>query len=47
MTPNEFKDFGLYAKDHGVSSLNLHNYNKKFKCTEHNTNQKENILNWS
>ena len=29
MTPNEFKDFGLYAKDHGVSSLNLHNYNKR------------------
>lgn len=29
MTPNEFKDFGLYAKDHGISSLNLHNYNKR------------------
>jgi ATP-dependent Clp protease protease subunit len=29
MTPNEFKDFGLYAKDHGVSSLNLHNYNRR------------------
>ena len=29
MTPNEFKDFGLYAKDHGVSSLDLHRYNQR------------------
>jgi len=29
MTPNELKDFGLYAKDRGVSSLNLHHYNKQ------------------
>jgi ATP-dependent Clp protease protease subunit len=26
MTPKELKDFGLYAKDKGVSSLNLHHY---------------------
>jgi ATP-dependent Clp protease protease subunit len=29
MTPKELKDFGLYSKDHGVSSLNLHYYNKQ------------------
>ena len=28
MTPKELKDFGLYAKDKGISSLNLHNYGK-------------------
>ena len=26
MTPKEYKDFGLFAKDKGVSSLNLHHY---------------------
>jgi ATP-dependent Clp protease protease subunit len=26
MTPQNYKDFGLYAKDKGVSSLTLHNY---------------------
>jgi ATP-dependent Clp protease protease subunit len=26
MTPKELKDFGLYVKDKGVSSLNLHHY---------------------
>ena len=31
MTPKEFKDFGLFAKDHGISSLNLHNYNKSIE----------------
>jgi len=29
MTPNEYKSFGLFAKDKGVSSLNLHYYNKQ------------------
>ena len=29
MTPNDYKGFGLFAKDHGVSSMNLHNYNKR------------------
>jgi ATP-dependent Clp protease protease subunit len=29
MTPNELKSFGLYAKDRGISSLNLHHYNKQ------------------
>jgi ATP-dependent Clp protease protease subunit len=28
MTPKEFKDFGLYSKDHGIGSLDLHRYNK-------------------
>jgi ATP-dependent Clp protease protease subunit len=31
MTPKDHKSFGLYAKDHGVSSLNLHYYNKKIE----------------
>jgi ATP-dependent Clp protease protease subunit len=31
MTPKEFKDFGLFAKDHGISSLNLHNHNKSIE----------------
>lgn len=29
MIPKDYLDFNLYAKDHGVSSLNLHNYNKR------------------
>jgi ATP-dependent Clp protease protease subunit len=29
MTPNQYKDFGLYAKDHGIGSLNLHRYNQR------------------
>jgi ATP-dependent Clp protease protease subunit len=28
MTPKELKDFGLYAKDNGISSLNLMYYNQ-------------------
>ena len=28
MTPKELKDFGLYAKDKGISSLSLHNHGK-------------------
>ena len=28
MTPKEYKDFGLYARDKGVSSLTLHDYQK-------------------
>jgi ATP-dependent Clp protease protease subunit len=31
MTPNQYKDFGLYAKDHGIGSLNLHNYNRRIE----------------
>jgi ATP-dependent Clp protease protease subunit len=31
MTPKDHKSFGLYAKDHGVSSLNLHYYNRKIE----------------
>jgi ATP-dependent Clp protease protease subunit len=30
MTPKEFKDFGLYAKDKGISSLNMH-YHQQFQ----------------
>lgn len=29
MTSKEYKDFGLFAKDRGISSLNLHYHNKK------------------
>lgn len=29
MTPNDYKSFGLYAKDMGISSMDLHYYNKK------------------
>jgi len=29
MTPKEYKSFGLYAKDHGVNSLDLHRYNQR------------------
>ena len=28
MTPKEYNSFGLYAKDRGISSLTLHNFNK-------------------
>ena len=29
MNSKEYKDFGLYAKDQGISSLNLHYFNKQ------------------
>ena len=29
MTPKDYQGFGLYAKDHGVSSLDLHRYNQQ------------------
>ena len=29
MNPKEYRDFGLYAKDKGVSGLNLHYYNQR------------------
>lgn len=29
MTPKDYKDFGLFAKDHGVGSLDLHRYNQR------------------
>jgi ATP-dependent Clp protease protease subunit len=29
MTPKDYQGFGLYAKDHGVSSLDLHRYNQR------------------
>ena len=28
MTPKDYQQFGLYAKDKGISSLNLHRYNQ-------------------
>lgn len=31
MNVNDFKSFGTFAKDYGVSSLNLHNYNKRIE----------------
>jgi ATP-dependent Clp protease protease subunit len=31
MKPKDYLDFGLFAKDHGVSSLNLHHYNKRIE----------------
>jgi ATP-dependent Clp protease, protease subunit len=31
MKPNDYKDFGLYAKDKGVGSMNLHYYNQKIE----------------
>lgn len=31
MNPKEYKDFGLFAKDKGVSSLNLDYYNKRIE----------------
>ena len=30
MTPKDYKDFGLYAKDKGISSLNMH-YHQQFQ----------------
>jgi len=29
MNSKQYKDFGLFAKDKGISGLNLHNYNKQ------------------
>jgi ATP-dependent Clp protease protease subunit len=31
MTSKDYKDFGLYAKDQGISSLNMDYYNKKIE----------------
>lgn len=31
MIPKNYLDFNLYAKDYGVSSLNLHHYNKRIE----------------
>ena len=31
MNPKEYKDFGLFAKDKGISSLNLDYYNKRIE----------------
>jgi hypothetical protein len=31
MTPKEVRDFGLYAKDRGISSLNMHYFNKNIE----------------
>jgi len=31
MTPKDYRDFGLYAKDLGIGSLNLHNYNRRIE----------------
>ena len=31
MTPNDYKQFGLYAKDQGISSLNVHRYNQRIE----------------
>jgi ATP-dependent Clp protease protease subunit len=31
MTPKDYKDFGLYAKDQGISSLNMDYYNKRIE----------------
>ncbi len=31
MIPKNYLDFNLYAKDYGVSSLNLHHYNQKIE----------------
>jgi len=31
MTTNDYRQFGLYAKDMGISSLNLHNFNKNIE----------------
>jgi ATP-dependent Clp protease protease subunit len=33
MTPKELKDFGLYSKDHGISSLDLHRYNQRIESS--------------
>jgi ATP-dependent Clp protease protease subunit len=31
MTTNDYRQFGLYAKDMGISSLSLHNFNKNIE----------------
>ena len=31
MTPKDYQQFGLYAKDKGISSLDLHYYNQKIE----------------
>lgn len=31
MTPKDYKDFGLFAKDRGISSMNLHYFNKNLE----------------
>jgi ATP-dependent Clp protease protease subunit len=31
MTPKDYKDFGLYAKDRGISSLNMHYHQKNIE----------------
>jgi ATP-dependent Clp protease protease subunit len=31
MTTHDYRQFGLYAKDMGISSLNLHNFNKNIE----------------
>mgnify|MGYP003332257690 FL=1 len=31
MTPKDYQKFGLYAKDMGISSMNLHHYNRKLE----------------
>jgi ATP-dependent Clp protease protease subunit len=31
MTPKEVRDFGMYAKDRGISSLNMHQFNKNIE----------------
>jgi ATP-dependent Clp protease protease subunit len=31
MTPKDYKDFGLYAKDRGISSLNMHYHQKSIE----------------
>ena len=33
MNANDYKDFGLYAKDKGISSLSLHNFNKQIEAS--------------
>ena len=33
MNTNDYKDFGLYAKDKGISSLSLHNFNKQIESS--------------
>ena len=33
MTPKEYKDFGLYARDKGISSLGLHYHNQKIESS--------------
>jgi ATP-dependent Clp protease protease subunit len=31
MTPKDYKDFGLYAKDRGISSLNMYYHQKNIE----------------